>query len=158
MAFLGKEFEMSNCSKCGLVLGAICLCGGAIASGEAFEVSRPSDFVCVYQRTHNDFGPPPDCGEGPGSHSRFSWVTSVASTSSTIVGAGIFSFMDAPTVAFTAHDAEDAAERAAAYDRMALIVGHSTPYYSITFNLIRPTWDERLALIRQSTKPIDEET
>jgi hypothetical protein len=34
--------------------------------------------------------------------------------------------MDAPTVAFTAHDAEDAAERNAAYDRRtALMLGRS---------------------------------
>jgi hypothetical protein len=56
-------------------------------------------------------------------------VTSVASTSSTTVSGGIFSggiFMDAPTVAFTAHDAEDAAERNAAYDRRtALMLGRS---------------------------------
>jgi hypothetical protein len=118
---------MSTCSKCGLAFCVACLClGGAIAAGEAFDISRPSDFVCFYQRAHNDFGPPAGCGEGPGQHSRQGWMTSVASTSSTTVHSGIFNFVDAPTVAFTAHDAEDASERTAAYDRrVSLMLGSS---------------------------------
>ena len=149
---------MSTCSKCGLAfgIGATCLCGfGAVVSGEAFELSRASDMACA---RHYELAPPLGCDEGPGSHNRLGWVNSVATASSTTVSGATFSgglFVDAPTVAFTAHDAEDAAERAAVHDRMAMMVGHSVPFGSITFELVRPTWDERLALIRQSGKPVD---
>ena len=70
-------------------------------------------------------------------------------------------FIDAPTVAFTAIDADAAAERVAKYDQMYLTAGSSLPVgvaeYDRTLNLIHPTKDEQLALIRQSCEPKGEE-
>jgi hypothetical protein len=128
--------------------------------GEAFDISRPNDFVCLYQRANNDFGPPAGCGEGPGPHSRQGWVTSVASTSSTTVHSGIFSFVEAPTVAYTTHDAEDAVERSAAYDRrVSLMLGRSLfGNDGGTIYLVHPTKNEQIKLIRQSSKLIDPST
>jgi hypothetical protein len=149
---------MSTCSKCGLVLG-VGVCLFCLGVGGTYEFKRPSDVACSSPPTFRDLNPPPGCDDGTLPHNRLGWVTSVASTSSTtVVHGAIFSgglFVDVPTVAFEAHDAEDAAERAAADDRTAMMVGHPVPFGSLTFELVQPTWDERLALIRQSSRPID---
>ena len=150
-----EDFEMDKCSKCGFAFGVgfICLCGGgAIVSGEAYELSRASDMVCLYR--HYELAPPLGCDEEPGPHNRSGWFTNVASTSSSVtISSGTFTIIDTPTVAYVARDAEDAAESSSP-TFAAVMLG---PYSgmppgagSITFNLVRPTKDERLALIRQS--------
>jgi hypothetical protein len=150
---------MGNCSKCGLVLG-VGACLFCLGVGGTYEFKRPSDIACSSPPTFRDLNPPPGCDDGTLPHNRLGWVNSVASASSTTVSGGVIFggglFRDVPTVAFTAHDAEDAGERAA-YDRMALMLGHSPPFgaNSNTFYLVRPTWDERLALIRQSSTHLE---
>jgi hypothetical protein len=55
-------------------------------------------------------------------------------------------------VAYTSRSAEDAAERAAEYDRLGLMVSGTLAVgfeaYDRTFNLIHPNRDEQLAIIR----------
>lgn len=59
-----------------------------------------------------DLGQLPECDDGTLPHNRLGWVTSIASSGSSSLYAGMFMFVDLPTVAFTAYDAEDAAEPA----------------------------------------------
>jgi hypothetical protein len=98
---------MRKCS-CGLALGVGgCLCGLAITSGEAFEFKRPSAPACEV-RLFRDFGPPAGCDDGTLPHNRMGWVTSVAASTGTISPGALIA--PVPLVAYTARDAEDAAE------------------------------------------------
>jgi hypothetical protein len=59
--------------------------------------------------SYRDFGPPEGCGAPWLPDTRMGWFTNVTSTTVYV-----------PIVAFTANDAEDAAERAAEYDRITM--------------------------------------
>jgi hypothetical protein len=99
---------MRKCSRCGFILG-VCFCGGAIVAGEVFDLGRPSAPACEV-RLFGDFGPPAGCDDGTSPHNRTGWVTSVAAASSSTT-LGVHSWIyESPIVAFTARDAEDAAE------------------------------------------------
>ena len=139
---------MSRC-RCSLIVGAgLCGCGVAILSGGLFEFKLPSAIECASPPIYRDFGPPAGCDNERLPHSRTGWMTSVAASTVTTTYA-IFSFvLPAPTVAFTYKDAEDAA---ALYDR-GVEVAKSTNVEPVTgeINLVHPTKDERLALIRSS--------
>jgi hypothetical protein len=152
---------MQTC-RCGLVLGVgVCLCGIAIAADHAFEFRRPSDMACTSPVTYRDLARLAGCDNSTLPHNRMGWFTSVAIASTTSTATYVNPiFLKVPLVAFTAKGAEDAAERAAEYDRMGTIVGSSLPVSSLpvivlergpTFNLVHPTNDEQVALIRQSS-------
>jgi hypothetical protein len=76
------------------------------------------------------------------------WMTSVASTNSS---GAMSSMVDSPTVAYTYRDLEDAA---AFYDvgfqTATSMNGGSVTILENTTNLLHPTKDERLALIRST--------
>jgi hypothetical protein len=69
--------------------GVVCLC--AVCSLEVSEFSRLSDFACHEQPEVRDFGPPGNCGEGTGPHTRrYSVVSVSASTSAISTGYAVF--------------------------------------------------------------------
>jgi hypothetical protein len=98
---------MRTCN-CGLLFFAasICSCGVAVANAETAEYKRPSAPACFSPPIYRDFGPPPGCDTDSSQHNRLSWVTSVAATT----GATGMMVAYMPMVAYTARDAEDAAE------------------------------------------------
>jgi hypothetical protein len=53
----------------------------AVACGEAYAFSQPSDAVCNWRPTVRDFGPPEGCGHGPGEHARETLMTALSTTS-----------------------------------------------------------------------------
>lgn len=100
---------MGNCEKCGLALG-VGVCLFCLGVGGTYEFKQPSDLACSSPGTYRDFGPPMGCNDGPSPHNRSGWVNTVGATgpsSSTTTGV-LFTYV--PLVAFTARDAEDAAE------------------------------------------------
>jgi hypothetical protein len=141
---------MRNC-KCGLLFAAgLCCCGLAIASAERAEYDRPSAPACSSPPIYRDFGPPAGCDNDMSPHNRMGWLTSVASSTSTVTSP---IFVTAPTVAYTFRDLEEAAA-AYEYDLGFEVAwstsGASSAVIDREINLIHPSKDERLALIRQS--------
>ncbi len=82
----------------------ICCCGLAIGSAELSEFKRPSAPACFSQSIYRDFGPPAGCDNDTSPHSRTVWMTSLTASTNTAI------IVSSPLVAYTAHDAEDAAE------------------------------------------------
>jgi hypothetical protein len=101
---------MRKCDYC-LTLGVGGgLCGIAVLAGQAFEFGRPSDIACSSPpRVYRDFGPPPGCDDGKLPDNKSGWITSVASSAASVAPTGAI-FVNSPLVAFTARDAEDAAD------------------------------------------------
>jgi hypothetical protein len=145
---------MGNCEKCGLALG-VSACLFCLGAGGAYEFKRPSDIACSSPPpAHYDFGPSPGCDDGTLPHNRPGWLNSyvVGATgpSSTVSGA-LFTYV--PMVAFTAHDAEDAAEPTGRASVVVTLDPNGASMASITEHgrmIVHPNEDERLALIRQS--------
>jgi len=50
----------------------------AVACGEGYAFSQPSDAVCEFRKNVGDFGPPKGCGRGPGEHVRGFTVTALS--------------------------------------------------------------------------------
>jgi hypothetical protein len=73
-------------AACGLGRG---LSMTAWAAAEAAEFTLPSDAVCNFKPSDNDFGPPDRCKDGSSPHSRTVYLTSLTTSSTVILtGAG----------------------------------------------------------------------
>jgi len=95
------ELSMT-CRHC-LAAGA-CVCLGAVFHSEAVDTHRLGvTLFCAQPPAARDFGPPADCSDEQSPHSRSNRFASLTIASSS-------SNQTAPLVAFTARDAEDAAE------------------------------------------------
>ena len=102
---VGEISEMKKCS-CGMALCVgVCLCGVALVSAEAFEYSRPSGPACFSPPMYRDFGPPAGCDNDMSPHNRTVFMHSLGAT-----GTSSIVLVSTPVVAYTARDAEDAAE------------------------------------------------
>ena len=50
----------------------------AVAFGEGYAFSQPSDPACDWRQSRRDLGPPEGCGRGPGEHMRGFTLTSLS--------------------------------------------------------------------------------
>lgn len=155
-----RSITLIRICRCGLVFAAgICACGAALGIDHTFEASRPSDMTCIQSEVGHDLALPLGCDDNSSPHNRTGWYYSLATASSSSSMTGVGMFWNAPTVAFTAIDAEAAAERAAKYDQMGMVNPPPNFYAYFEYDgpaiaVVHPTKDERLTLIQQSSKPV----
>jgi hypothetical protein len=56
----------------------VALSFSAVAFGEAYAFSQPSDPACEWRQNFRDLGPPGSCGRAPGEHVRGFTVTALS--------------------------------------------------------------------------------